>query len=318
FFDAASEQIFGVIDEFGISPAEMAEVARSGTELEAEKVVIVPVNMGTHIIGSLATDPAKLSRAVRESVASLLAINYERAAALDRATAAEAARRNEEFKSSLLDALAHDLKTPLTAIRTCVTRLVTIPPRTEEVRQELLSIIDHESVRLEATITEAVELARIESRSLRLEKERIEVHELAEAAVAAVRDEATERYRFRVDAGLILEADRELMRRALTQVIENARKYSPPASIIEVESFAEGGQLVLRVLDRGPGIAAEELDRVFDKFYRGKRTKDKVEGTGMGLSIARGIVEAHGGSIHAERRPDGGTAIVIQMPKALA
>jgi two-component system sensor histidine kinase KdpD len=270
--------------------------------------------MGAHIIGSLATTERRLSQTIRESVASLLAINYERALALDRAAAAEVARRNEEFKSSLLDGLAHDLKTPLSAIRTCVTRLITIPPRTEEVRQELLSIIDQESVRLQRTITEAIELARIESHALHLEKEPTAVAELIEAALGDVRDENRERYRVTIEDGMSLNVDPNLFRRALTQVLENARKYAPPDSPVGIEARASEGEATITVLDRGPGISSDELERVFEKFYRGRKGRDKVEGTGMGLAIAKGIVEAHGGKIRAQHRPGGGAAVVFAMP----
>ena len=164
FYDLAANQLYGSIQDSGILQADLTQVAETGEARGSGDSCVIPVRLGTHIVGSLALDGTRLSQHTRDSIASLLAINYERVRALDRASAAEVAKRNEEFKSSLLDGLAHDLKTPLTAIRTCVTRLISIPPRTEEVRQELLSIIDQASERLQQSITEAIELARIESR----------------------------------------------------------------------------------------------------------------------------------------------------------
>src|SRR5665213_4064844 len=143
FYDMAANQSYGSIQGSGISQADMIRVAETGEAIQGNdegNSSVMPVRLGTHVVGSLALAGAKLSPTTRDSIASLLAINYERVRALNRAAAGEVAKRNEEFKSSLLDGLAHDLKTPLTAVRTCVTRLITIPPRTEEVRQELLSI----------------------------------------------------------------------------------------------------------------------------------------------------------------------------------
>jgi two-component system sensor histidine kinase KdpD len=318
FFDLAANRIYGSIEDSRVSVADLTQVAKTGEPLARGNASVIPVRLGARVIGSLAFGTARLSLSVRESVAGLLAINYERAHALNRAAAAEVARRNEEFKSSLLDGLAHDLKTPLTAIRTCVTSLITIPPRTEEVRQELLSIIDQESVRLQHSISEAIELARIESHKLRIAPVLIDIATLVETALSAVRDEDRARYRFDGAEDLALRVDADLMRRALTQVLENAARYSPAGTPIQVEAHAEDGVDVIAVLDRGPGISPDELERVFEKFYRGRRGRDKAEGTGMGLAIAKGIIEAHGGQIHAENRAGGGTAIVITLPHAPA
>jgi len=277
---------------------------------------VIPVRLGTRIVGSLAMQGGQLSPAVRDSVASLLAINYERVSALDRAAAAEVAKRNEEFKSSLLDGLAHDLKTPLTSIRTCVTRLITIPPRTEEIRRELLSIIDQESLRLAKSITEAIELARIESQELHLSRETTNALDLVYVAVSETRDENHERYQINVPRDLALTVDSDLIRRALLQILENARKYAPPDSPIEIRAELEDGQITISVADRGPGFRPDELEKVFAKFYRGRSGTASVEGTGMGLAIAKGIIEAHGGRIRSANRPGGGAMISISLPAA--
>jgi two-component system sensor histidine kinase KdpD len=277
-------------------------------------LTVIPVRMGTRIVGSLAFGDGDISVSARESIANLLAINYERAHAVNRAAAAEIARRNEEFKSFLLDGLAHDLKTPLTAIRSCITRLIQIPPRTEEVRQELLSIIDQESLRLQSSITEAIELARVESRELHLAPETTDVANLVESAIVEGRDENRTRYTVDISPGLEVYADPELLRRALMQILENARKYSSPGSPIAVRAAREDGQTSIAVLDRGPGIPEDERERIFGKFYRGRKGRDKADGTGMGLAIAKAIVTAHQGRIYAENRRDGGAAIIIKLP----
>jgi two-component system, OmpR family, sensor histidine kinase KdpD len=314
FFDAAANQFYGSIEDSVIPQSELRRVAETGEPASSGDVTLIPVRLGTRVIGSLALEGAHVSPATRDSIASLFAINYERVHALDSAAAAEVARRNEEFKSSLLDGLAHDLKTPLTAIRTCVTRLIEIPPRTEEVRQELLSIIDQESLRLQSSITEAIELARIESQELRLHREPSNIAALAHAAISEMRDENIARYSIDIPPELELNIDSGLIRRAMMQMLENARKYAPPDSPIRIEARADGPQATISVMDRGPGIHPDELDRVFEKFYRGRRSSAKTEGTGMGLAIAKGIIEAHGGRIRAAIRPGGGTTITSTLP----
>ena len=98
------------------------------------------------------------------------------------------------------------------------------------------------------------------------------------------------------------------------QILENARKYSPARTPITVRARSEDGQVVIEVLDRGPGFSTDEKDRIFHKFYRGRKGRERVESTGMGLAIAKAIVEAHGGKIYAENRAGGGAAVIMRLP----
>lgn len=327
FFDGRSGRTWAVTGGAPAPETELLKVAQTGESVMSGEYTVVPVRLGARLVGSLAVQAEGLSAAACDSVANLVAINYERALALERAATAEIARRNEEFKSSLLNGLAHDLKTPLTAIRTCITRLVDFPPRSEELRHELLSIIDQESARLQRSISETIELARIESSDISLDRRRIAVSEILEAAIAESGDEDPGRFIVSGSSEAVLDGDPDLLRRALIQILENARKYSPPDSPIEIavaeSSDGDSGnvrEIVISVSDNGPGFAPGELSRVFDKFYRGTAGRGR-EGTGMGLAIAKGIVEAHGGSITAANRAaanraGGGAVLSFSVPRA--
>jgi two-component system sensor histidine kinase KdpD len=254
-----------------------------------------------------------LSDTVLQSMANLVAIGLERAHGQEVAARAEAARESNELRAAVLDAVAHDFKTPLTSIKAAASALVGSASLPADDR-ELVTIVVQEADRLQSLVTDAVQMLRIEAGGFTLHPGR---HDLAQL-VASVLGELQARFEHRVVVnevpdGLTLAADGDLARLALRQLLDNAVKYSPAGSTIAVT--ARSNALVdIVVRNSGPGIAAVDQPRIFERFYRGLDAR-LVPGTGMGLAIVRRIAEAHGGAVEVSSAPDTGTAFTLSFPR---
>jgi two-component system sensor histidine kinase KdpD len=309
-------------DEFFRSGPESLVVSNHELLAEAEVdspsvdsvrgVALAPVRLGGRPLGSMALIGSPPSEPMVRAIVNLIAITVEKARALEDAGHAEAARQSEVLKSALLDSLAHDIKTPLTSIKAAVTSLLGSSAGAD---RELLTIINEEADRLNQLAAEVVEMARIEAGKLHLEKQPVEVADLIEAA----RSELAVQLKGRPltlhvpDRLPTAEADRECATQVVKQFLENALKYSPDASPLEISAELKGGKIVIGVGDHGPGIEINERARIFDKFYRGRRHRFDTKGTGMGLAIAKGIVEAHGEKIWVESEPGQGAVFYFSL-----
>jgi two-component system sensor histidine kinase KdpD len=250
------------------------------------------------------------SAQMAHAIANLIAITIEKARALEDASHAEAAGQSEVLKSALLDSLAHDIKTPLTSIKAAVTSLLGSAPGAD---RELLTIINEEADRLNRLAAEVVEMARIEAGKLHLDKQPVPVAELISGAISELPLKGRP-LKLRVPNDLPpAEADRDFAGQVVKQFVENALKYSPEGSPLEISAELQGGKIVIGVGDRGPGIEENERPRIFDKFYRGRRHRFDTKGTGMGLAIAKGIVEAHGERIWVESEPGQGAVFYFSL-----
>ena len=251
--------------------------------------------------------------------------------AFERASQAEALRRSEKLKSALLDAVTHDLRTPLASVKASITTLLDEARGSKdgeqpvvldtESRLDMMEVIDQESDRLNRFIGDLIELARIEAGELQLRPRWGAVDEIISTALTRA-EPLTAQHKIEVE----IERDLPLVRvdnRAVSEVVyslvDNATKYSPVNTTIRVTASRGDDEMVyVSVEDMGKGIPAELRKRVFDKFFRAMRDGDvtgEPSGTGMGLAIAKGIVEAHGGRIWIEPRRDGpGTRVCFTLP----
>ena len=246
---------------------------------------------------------------------NLVAITIEKARAIEEASHAEAARQSEVLKSALLDSLAHDIKTPLTSIKAAVTSLLGTAP---EADRELLTIINEEADRLNQLAAEVIAMARVEAGKLHLEKRPVSAIELIDAALndlAAFRRGRPINVLAPADLPRV-ECDPELIQHVVKQLVENALKYSPETAPLTISVARKGEKIVIGVADRGSGIDEDERAHIFDKFFRGRRYRFETKGTGMGLAIAKGIVEAHGEKIWVESEPGQGSAFYLSLPVA--
>jgi two-component system sensor histidine kinase KdpD len=301
----------------GDDEEQLRSVAQSGAAAHSpvEKYSIAPLRLGGRPNGSLSIrGETGATLTLVEAIANLVAIGLERARAIERAASAEAARRSEELRAAMLDGLAHDLKTPLTAIKASVTSLISGYPRTEERKGELLTIVNEETDRLHRIVSEAIQMGRIDAGKVSLQRSPHPLHEIVTGAMSDLKMSAS---RLRLDIpGQFppLFVDGDLIGQAMKQLLDNADRYSPPGSPIAVSARLAPGSVVVSVADSGPGVKADEQARIFDKFYRGMHSSRFPEGTGMGLAIAKGIVEAHGGKVTVAARPEGGSVFSVLLP----
>jgi len=274
-------------------------------------------------VGVLVLLTSALERGTIEAVAGLVAVALERARFLREAGRAEALKQSDELKSALLASVSHALRTPLTSIRAAVDNLLQHDPALgrgalgEATLREFHLIISEEVSRLTRLVNDLLEMARIEAGELHLIKEWTLVSEVFSNVLercSPVLDKHT--VTAQVDDEMpLVKIDSRLIAEALVNIVENAAKYSQPGSAVGLAARMNGDELFISVADNGPGIQPEELDRVFDKFYRSPSVAETgTAGTGMGLAIARGIIVAHGGRVWAESAARRGTVFNLALP----
>ena len=296
----------------------LAAINGTFSEDPATSTVAISVRLGAEITGSLVLRGERISDSAQQSLANLVAIALERARMQKSTTAAELVRKSEELKSTLLDAIAHEFKTPLTSIKAAASAL-RAGTASAAVRDEYIEIVDEESDRLEHLVTDAIKMARIEAGELQVERRNTFVSEIVEQVVSSLTYLLDGRTIIRnVPPQLEANADPELIQLALKQVIDNARKYSPSRTPITIEAGLRDDEVLITVFNLGPGIQDADRRRIFDRYYRSPATRDHVSGTGIGLSIAREIMSAHGGKIWAENVPGEGSRILLLLPAAVA
>jgi two-component system sensor histidine kinase KdpD len=229
---------------------------------------------------------------------------------------AQVAAEAERVRGLLLSSVSHDLRTPLAAITGAASGLLESGPRLDSSQtKELLQTIGEESARLNRRLRNILDMTRVQAGPLALDRDWHSLEEILESTLSSLRARLAQR-ETRVDfpSGLpLLLADASLLEQLLVNLIENAAKYAPPGSAIEIAARNEGDRLAVTVADRGPGFQPGEEAQVFEKFHRGSAGRSRG-GTGLGLAIARAIAEAHGGTITAANRAGGGAVLRVEPP----
>jgi two-component system sensor histidine kinase KdpD len=330
-----------VVEVFGVGAAALfvsgrSDVYRSGPEsrvLDAERLKAVtargdpmiesqrhlsfaPLRLGVRTVGALGISGGELSRETLEAVGGLAAIAIERAGAVENLTKAEAAKESDKLRSALLDSVTHEFRTPLTSIKASVTSLLSDARLGADEQRELLTVINEESDRLNRLVGEAAEMAQFDAAGVELQREPHAIGEVIDGALENAKQAlASHPVEVAVANGLpTLRVDLERIQEVLSQLLENAGKYSPANSPIRISAEAVDRSVTVSVSDRGPGIDDFEQALIFDKFYRGRNQRTRIQGTGMGLAIAKAIVEAHGGTIGVTSQLGSGSVFHFTLP----
>lgn len=281
-----------------------------------EGLIIVPLRVGMRSVGSLGIVGANLARETVDAVSSLVAIAIERAAAVEKLAVTQASHESERLRSILLDSVTHDFRTPLTSIKASAEALLDDSSLDQASRRELLTVINEESDRLDRLVGEAAEMAQLDAGAVELHLQPHNIRDAIDEATVVTKS-ATAKHPIDVCAPDSLPRVKMDLRRiteVLAQLIDNAAKYSPAGTPITITAELQNGRLITSVADRGPGIDSFEQGTIFEKFYRGRGQRSSIQGTGMGLAIAKALIEAHGGTIGVVSQLDRGSVFSFSLP----
>ncbi len=300
---------------------ERGEPAGLGTDtLPGARAICAPLRVGPAVLGVIALVPAERAPLGADQRAFLDVFSRQVAVALERARLAEEARRaalrakTEEMRSSLLSAVSHDLRTPLASITGAATALRDDPRLDEATKAELIEAIVDQAERLERLVANLLDMTRLAAGGVALKKDWVPLDEIIGSALTRLEKKLEQRavtIDIAAGAPLVL-LDPVLFEQLFLNLLENADKYTPPGSPIEITARVTGDHVLIDVADHGPGIPAGAEDRVFEKFFRGPHVSGL--GAGLGLPICKGIAEAHGGTITARSRASGGAVFHIDVP----
>jgi two-component system sensor histidine kinase KdpD len=276
--------------------------------------------LGTLIVGAEASERNlhRLQERVVPALEALLSAALEREELQSGVVETAALRQADVVKTALLRAVSHDLRSPLTAIA-AAGEAIALPGVSEAEREELASVIVGETRRLSRLVENLLDLSKLQAGAAEPRRDWMSVEEVLGAALEEVGGDA-EQFHVTLDRELpLVRADSTQLERAFVNVLENARAHSGghPVSVRAraVRTVAgAGGRLIVRVVDRGPGIPPAQLERVFEPFYQAGTARGGRRGSGLGLAIARGFTEANGGTLHVESLPGQGATFVFELP----
>lgn len=221
-----------------------------------------------------------------------------------------------EAKDHFVATVSHDFRSPLAIVQSAVQTVLADPSMPEEVRRQFLSRAERQCKRLGALVSDLLDLARIEHRDAALERVALPdvVEETLDGARAGFEDRAVALRWTRPVEPIVAEVDRGLVVRALSNLIDNARKFTPPAGAVTVELLRRDGEACIRVSDTGPGIPEGERERVFERFFQGREGQAQGSGSGLGLAIVEGVARRHGGSVAVTSAPGRGSTFELRVP----
>jgi two-component system sensor histidine kinase KdpD len=275
----------------------------------------IPLRTGVKPRGLLVIKGVRLSNDTLEAIGGLVSVSIDRDQALEASTRGEAAKESERLRSLMIDSITHELRTPLTAIKAAASTLLQPQALAEEEKTDLLTVIDEESDRLNRLVSEVVEMAQLDTQEVHMTFAPVQVRTMVDQGIDAL-SSLLEGREVSVRLGTLpaVMADADFVSKVLSNLIENATKYSPAGSPIFISAERRGEVVQISVADRGMGVDLSEQGLIFERFYRAQGPK--TSGTGMGLAISRAIIEAHHGALNVTSQLGEGSVFSFTLPVA--